>query len=186
MCIDEQLISSYLDGELCEPYKSQTEEHLSYCKACSARLEKLRKTRELVRLSSPSDEVLNKGKDEVFALLEKKYLGQKKKHISFIQKKFEVSFPTMVTSAAAVVVIFVGGFMLFGSNSSQTADIVPSFNVQAGQENVRFVSNKDQGLDSYSLEEIMKYLDSKGYEVDISIKGLKPIDGSSTDSASNP
>ena len=157
MCIDEQLISSYLDGELCEPYKSQTEEHLSYCKACSARLEKLRKTRELVRLSSPSDEVLNKGKDEVF-----------------------------VTSAAAVVVIFVGGFMLFGSNSSQTADIVPSFNVQAGQENVRFVSNKDQGLDSYSLEEIMKYLDSKGYEVDISIKGLKPIEGSSTDSASNP
>ncbi|MCR5731850.1 MAG: zf-HC2 domain-containing protein [Sphaerochaetaceae bacterium] len=184
MCIDEQLISSYLDGELCEPYKSQTEEHLSYCKACNARLEKLKKVSDLVKLSSPSDEVLSKGKDEVFALLEKKYLGQKKKHISFLRRKFEVTFPTMVTSAAAVVVIFVGGFVLFGSNSSQTNEIVPSFNLQAGQDNVRFVSNKEQGLDSYSLEEIMKYLDSKGYEVDISIKGLKPLEETSTEPTS--
>ena len=176
MCIDEQLLSSYLDGELCEPYKSQTEEHLSYCAACRARLDKLTAVRDLVKLSSPSDEKLSEGRDKVYALLEKKYLGEKKKHISFIRRRFEVSFPAMITSAAAVVVIFVGGFVLFGTNSHQTSEIVPSFNVQAGTDNVRFVSNRDQGLDSYSLEEILKYLDSKGYEVDISIKGLKPVE----------
>lgn len=30
-------------------------------------------------------------------------------------------------------------------------------------------------LESYSLEEILQYLDAKGYEVDVRIKGIKPV-----------
>ncbi len=65
--------------------------------------------------------------------------------------------------------------MLFGTNSSETSDILPSFNVNAESENVRYVSNRES-LDNYSLEEILQYLDSKGYNVDISIKGLQPLE----------
>ena len=48
MCIDDGLLSSYLDGELGEPYRSQVEEHLSYCTACQSRLEKLKKLDQVV------------------------------------------------------------------------------------------------------------------------------------------
>ena len=31
MCIDSQMLSAYLDGELPEPYRTQVEEHLEHC-----------------------------------------------------------------------------------------------------------------------------------------------------------
>jgi hypothetical protein len=34
-------------------------------------------------------------------------------------------------------------------------------------------------LDSYSLEEILKYLDGKGYDVDVRLKGITPLDPTS-------
>ena len=82
----------------------------------------------------------------------------------------------MATAAAAIVLIFVSGFMFFGTNPSQTDDILPSFAVQADSQNVRMVSSKAGSLDDYTLEEILQYLDAKGYQVDISIKGLQPIE----------
>ena len=63
-----------------------------------------------------------------------------------------------------------------GTSSEQTSEIIPSYTVQADTSNVHFVSTQDRGLDGYSLEEILSYLDSKGYDVDISIKGLQPIE----------
>lgn len=183
MCIDEQLLSSYLDGQLSEPFKSQTEEHLSYCSACRTRLEKLRALDERIQSASPSDEELARRKDQAFALLEKKYFESGRK-ISFFRRKLEFSIPAMITSAAAVVVVFIGGFVLFGTNNQQTNEILPSFAVQADSGNVRFVSgSQQQGLDAYSLEEILKYLDSKGYNVDISIKGITPIGETPTESS---
>ena len=185
MCIDEQLLSSYLDGQLSEPFKSQTEEHLSYCSACRRRLEKLKELSALIESASPSDEELARRKEQTFNLLEKKYFDSGKK-ISFFRRKIEFSIPAMITSAAAVVVVFIGGFILFGSNSRQTSEILPSYAVQADSANVRFVSSPQQGLDAYSLEEILKYLDSKGYNVDISIKGITPLsEDSVVDDSSN-
>ena len=174
MCIDDGLLSSYLDGELGEPYKSQVEEHLSYCTACQSRLEKLKKLDAIIKGVGPSDEELTSRQEQTLSILEKKCFSNKK--ISFWRKKLEVSIPSMVTAAAGIIVVFIGRFALFGSSSSNTSDIMPSFSAQAGSENVHLVSTKEQGLDAYSLEEIMKYLDSKGYNVDISIKGLKPIE----------
>ena len=82
----------------------------------------------------------------------------------------------MITAAAGLVVVFIGGFVLFGTSNEQTSEIIPSYTVQADTSNVHFVSTQDRGLDGYSLEEILSYLDSKGYDVDISIKGLQPIE----------
>ena len=77
---------------------------------------------------------------------------------------------------STVVFIFIGGFMFFGSNDVQTEQILPSFSVHADSSNVQFVSQKTSSLEQYSLEEILEYLDSKGYDVDISIRGIEKVD----------
>lgn len=176
MCIDEQLLSAYLDGELGEPYKTQVSEHLSYCPACRTRLEKMKGLSATLQETDLSSSAFDERKGETFELLEKKYFDGKQKNTSFFRRKIELGLPSLVTAAAAVVIVFIGGFVLFGSNSKQTEEILPSFSVQADSNNLRFVSQQKKGLESYSLEEILQYLDSKGYDVDISIKGLKPLD----------
>ena len=176
MCIDAQMLSAYLDGELAEPYKTQVEEHLEHCGACRKRLDDLEKLDQRIKSIAIPDEKLNDKKDAIFDKLDKKYFQNDKK-VNFFRRRVEMSLSSMVTAAAAVVFIFIGGFMFFGTNQSQTDDILPSFAVQADSQNVRFVSSgSEKSLDDYTLEEILQYLDNKGYKVDISIKGLQPID----------
>ena len=171
MCIDDQMLSSYLDGELREPYLSQVKEHLDYCQACRERLEDFRSLSEDIRAMKLSDSILSRNKDKIFSHREEKYfLSEGKK--SFFRRRIEMSLPSLITAAAAVVFIFVGGFMFFGSNPAQTEQILPSFSVHADSQNVQFVSQRTNSLDQYSLEEILEYLDSKGYDVDISLRGM--------------
>lgn len=174
MCIDSQMLSAYLDGELKEPYRTQVMEHLDHCAACRKHLDDMMALSDRVSSTAYTNEELSRKKDAMLEMLDKKYFQDNK--ISFFRRRFEMSLPQMVTAAAAVVVIFVCGFMFFGSNPSQTDDILPSFAVQADSQNVRLVSSKAGSLDDYTLEEILQYLDAKGYQVDISIKGLQPIE----------
>lgn len=176
MCIDAQMLSAYLDGELKEPYKTQVEEHLEHCSACKKHLDDFMHLAKRIQLDSISEELLSSKKEAIFDKLDKKYFDGNKK-VNFFRRRVEMSLSSMVTAAAAVVFIFIGGFMFFGTNQSQTDDILPSFAVQADSQNVRFVSSGNEAsLDDYTLEEILQYLDSKGYQVDISIKGLQPLD----------
>ena len=173
MCIDAQMLSAYLDGELREPYKTQVEEHLEYCSACRKHLEDMKSLDRRIRDAGYAQEELSRKKDQIFQLLDKKYFQEGRK-VSFIRRKLEISIPAFITAAAAVVFVFAGSFMFFGTSADQTGDILPSFAVQADGANVRYVSN-EASLDSFTLEEILHYLDSKGYNVDISIKGLQPL-----------
>lgn len=175
MCIDGQLLSAYLDGELKEPYKTQVQEHLEHCETCRKQLANMAELDETVKATKTSDELLDRKKDMIFNTLDQKYFQSGKK-VNFFRRKIEMSLPAMITAAAAVVFIFIGGFMFFGSNPSQTEDILPSFLISADQQNVRYVSSGKGSLDDYTLEEIMQYLDSKGYNVNITMKGLQPIE----------
>ena len=174
MCIDAQMLSAYLDGELKEPYRTQVEEHLVHCPACRKHLEDMKNVGKRMRESDYSRELLERRKDDIFSMLDKKYFQDGRK-VSFIRRRFEISMPSLVTAAAAVVFIFVGGFMFFGSSAEQTADILPSFALQADSSNIRYVSD-EASLDNFTLEEILRYLDDKGYNVDISLKGLQPLE----------
>ena len=179
MCIDDQLISAYLDGELKEPYLSEVREHLSYCQACRDRLEDFRHLDDKIKsYLSLSEEEKNRNRDKISSLLEEKCFSGGKR--SLLRRKIELSVSGLVTAAAALVFVFIGGFMFFGTSTEQTEDILPSFALQADSSNVRFVSDSS-GLENYTLEEILKYLDSKGYNVDISIKGLTPLETSTPD-----
>ncbi len=174
MCIDSQMLSAYLDGELKEPYRTQVEEHLEHCAACRKHLEDMRSLDRRIKDADFPEEMLMRSKDRIFDLLDSKYFQNGRK-VSFIRRRLEISLPSLITAAAAVVFIFIGGFMFFGTSSDQTEDILPSFQLQADSSNVRFVSDST-GLENYTLEEILQYLDSKGYKVDISIKGLQPLE----------
>ena len=174
MCIDSQMLSAYLDGELSEPYRTQVMEHLEHCSACQKHLDDMKRLSERIRSAEFPEETLMRSKDRIYELLDRKYFGEGKK-VSFIRRRLEVSLPGLITAAAAVVFIFVGGFVFFGTSSEQTEDLLPSFAIPADSANVHFVSDSS-GLDNYTLEEILKYLDSKGYNVDISIKGLAPLE----------
>lgn len=174
MCIDSQMLSAYLDGELPEPYRTQVEEHLEHCAACRKHLDDMRALERRIQSAEFPEEQLMRNKDRIFSLLDKKYFQNGNK-VSFIRRRLEISLPSLITAAAAVVFIFIGGFMFFGTSSEQTEDILPSFALQADSANVHYVSDT-AGLESYTLEEILQYLDSKGYNVDISIKGLQPLE----------
>ena len=174
MCIDLQMLSAYMDGELKEPYRTQVEEHLEHCAACRNLLENMKKLDEKIQKDIFSEEELNRNKDAIYKKLDAKCFGDDKQ-ISFFRRKIQMSVPAAITAAAAAVFIFVGGFALFGSNTKETNDILPSFAVNAESENVRLVSQGKTSLEDYTLEEILQYLDSKGYQVDISIKGLQPL-----------
>ncbi len=173
MCIDDQMLSSYLDGELKEPFKSEVSEHLSYCQACRERLNDFKNISDKVKSLKVDESVLKRNKDKIFSLLEDKYFNSNEKK-SFFRRKIEMSLPSLITAAAAVIFIFVGGFMFFGSNAAQTEQILPSFSVHANSENVQFVSQRTRGsLDQYSLDEIVSYLDGLGYDVEITLKNVE-------------
>lgn len=174
MCIDAQMLSAYLDGELKEPYRTQVEEHLEYCSACRKHLDDMRALDERIIDAGYREEKLSRKKDQIFQLLDKKYFQEGKK-VSFIRRRLQVSMPVVFSAAAAIAFVFIGGFAFFGSSPDETHDVLPSFAMQADSSNVMYVSN-EATLDNFTLEEILHYLDSKGYNVDISIKGLQPIE----------
>lgn len=63
MCLDDQILNTYLDGELGEPWKTQVIEHLNYCVACNTRLEQLKRLREtLVIRANPAGDTAASGK----------------------------------------------------------------------------------------------------------------------------
>lgn len=174
MCIDDQLISAYLDGELKEPYLTEVKEHLSYCQACRDRLKDFKtldgKIKEALALR---EEERDRHKAKIAEMLEKKYFEGGRK--SIFRRKVELSLSSLVTAAAALVFVFVGGFAFFGEDGGQTGEILPSYPLRAEVESASFVSDEKVTLDDFSLEEILSYLDQKGYVVDVTLKGIRPI-----------
>ena len=99
MCIDDQMLSAYLDGELSEPFCSQVEEHVGYCQACKERLGQLKALSLRIKDAAVPAEQLLGNKDKVFGLLEQKCFSSKRRN--FFRRKIEMGLPSMITAAAA-------------------------------------------------------------------------------------
>lgn len=183
MCLDDALLNSYIDGELQEPWKTQVEEHLSYCSGCQLRLNQLKQLVDTLQKSTVEEEQIAPRSDRVLKYFEEnRFKAPPKK--SVFKKKIQVSLvPALLTSAAAVVVVFIGSFVLFGSNSKQTSEIMPEVMLPIDSSKLQQVSVEEKSsLSDYSLAEIVKYLDSKGYAVKLEVKSVSPIDNeTSTD-----
>lgn len=179
MCLDDQILNTYVDGQLEEPWKSQVEEHLSYCVSCRKRCESLMELSNRVKDAALSESEIDTRKDRVMSVLEKNYLNKKKS--SFKSKILKFTFPQFAfTTAAAFVIVFVGSFAL-GSNSRRSDIIpVPEIGYSVDINNITPVRTSDnstttRSLESYSLDEILKNLDARGYDVDIRLKSIQPV-----------
>ena len=180
MCLDDQILSTYLDGELTEPWKSQVEEHLSYCAGCRERYFKLQSLRDTVRSAVLTNEEIAPRQEKVLALIEKNKLSKKPTKVSFLKKHFNISAPQIIGVAAAFVVVFIGSWAVFGGNSKDNKIALPDVNTTIDLKNITPVRSTDnattsKSLESYSLDEILKNLDARGYDVDIKLKSIQPL-----------
>ncbi len=177
MCLDDALLNSYLDGELLEPWKTQVEEHLSYCNGCQMRLEQLKNLNNKMKSATISDDEIEARADRVMTFFEKNRFDKPKKQNIF-RRKIQVNLiPALITSAAAFVVVFIGSFVLFGTNNQQTSEILPEVNLPIEASQVQQVSTeKKSSLDDFSLSQIIHYLDSQGYAVTLEVKTVNPLE----------
>lgn len=178
MCLDDQILNTYLDGELAEPWKSQVEEHLSYCPSCRARYQKLVQLRDAVRDAALTDEEIAPRQERVLSMIEKNHFSKKSSQ-SFWRRHFRVSAPQVIGVAAAFVVVFIGSWAVFGGNKDNTIPL-PELNTTIDLKNITPVRSTDnastsKSLESYSLDEILKNLDARGYDVDIRLKSIQPL-----------
>ena len=181
MCLDDQILNTYLDGELAEPWKSQVEEHLSYCSSCRTRYQNLMKVSEAVKSAELSDEEIQPRKDRVLSMIEKNYLSKGKGKKSFLHKTFKLTAPQMVGVAAAFVVVFVGSWAVFGNNSASDNQILlPDVSTTIDLNNITQTRSTDnaatsKSLENYSVDEILKNLDARGYDVEVRLKSIQPL-----------
>lgn len=176
MCLDDALLNSYLDGELLEPWKTQVEEHLSYCNGCQMRLEQLTALNDNLRKATSREDEIAKRSDRVMSFFEKNRFNNPPKQNIFRRKVQLNLVPALITSAAAFVVVFIGSFVLFGSNSKQTSEILPEVMLPLESTQVQQVSAEQKvSLEDFSLSEIIYFLDSQGYAVTLEVKTVDPI-----------
>ena len=79
MCVDDELLSAYLDGELQEPWRTQVEQHLHYCSACKNRFEQLKALDAKLQSVTLSDDEIKQRQDRVLAYFERSRFPQQKK-----------------------------------------------------------------------------------------------------------
>ena len=181
MCLDDQILNTYLDGELTEPWKSQVEEHLSYCPSCRTRYQNLLSIKGAMKSSELSEEEIQPRMDRVLTMIEKNYLSKKRGKQSFLRRTFKLTAPQLIGVAAAFVVVFVGSWAVFGGNgSSDNAIPLPDVNTSIDLTNITQTRSSDnattsKSLENYSLDEILKNLDARGYDVDIRLKSIQPL-----------
>jgi predicted anti-sigma-YlaC factor YlaD len=179
MCLDDQILNTYLDGELAEPWRTQVAEHLNYCPACNARYEQLRILHKVVSSSRLNEEEIAPYQQKVLKFIENNYVNKRKK-IGFIHRNFRVSMPMVLATAAAFVFVLAGAFLFQGKPAGTFGEIIPQVASSTQPGSVVQVRTTEglassRFLESYSLEEILQYLDAKGYEVDVRLKGIKPV-----------
>ncbi len=177
MCLDDQILNTYVDGELEEPWKSQVEEHLSYCTSCRNRCNSLRELSRRIQDAQLSSEEIDTRKERVLALIEKNHLNKKKS--SFMSRKIKFSMPQIFGVAAAFVIVFAGSWTLMGRSSSNVIP-VPEIGYSIDVSNITPVRASDnagasKSLETYTLDEILKNLDARGYDVDIRLKSIQPV-----------
>lgn len=174
MCLDDQILNTYLDNELAEPWKSQVEEHLGYCSACKDRYKKLKELQRTIQEAALSQEEMEPRKENVLRMIENTCF--KRKRIPFLRRQFRLSLPAFATVAAAFVCVFVGSIIYINKESN---DFIPAAVENAIDEsNVNLISNAGlkKTIDDYSLEEILSSLDKRGYSVDLKLKSVQPVE----------
>jgi len=178
MCVDDQILSSYIDGELSDPWKAQIEEHLEWCDACRLRYNAIRGLHEKVEESVISDDSIGLSQNRVMRYLNANVLN-KEKH-TWLQKLHKIVSKKILLPICSAAVTFC--FCLIFLNPSGKVNDLPVVTESPSLiiDNIVPVRLSDnyttsQSIENYSLEEIIRYLDESGYDVTIRSKSIQPI-----------
>ena len=189
MCLDDQILNTYLDGELAEPWNTQVIEHLRYCVACSARLDQLKELHQRLSQVKLTDDEITPHREKVLKFIENNHIN-KRRAFKFMNRSFRVTVPMAMASAAASVVILTVALLVGNQAIEQPGEIIPQVSVPATGSviQVRATENlsASQLLENFTLEEILQYLNSKGYEVEVKMKGIQPLTHGDIDSQVPP
>jgi hypothetical protein len=178
MCVDDQILSSYIDGELSDPWKAQIEEHLEWCDACRLRYNAIKGLHEKVKESVISDDSIGLSQNRVMRYLNANVLN-KEKH-TWLQKLHKIVSKKVLLPICSAALTFCF-CLIFLNPSGKVNDLFvvpdsPSLSID-NIVPVRLSDNytTSQSIENYSLEEIIRYLDESGYDVTIRSKSIQPI-----------
>lgn len=184
MCLDDQVLSTYIDGELVEPWKTQVEEHISHCSECRQRYEKLLRMQNMLTESRLHEDEFAPHKARVWKYLEKTCMTSQP--VKFRHRGALFSKPVLSAAAAALVVLAGLNFFIFrGVQSSGNPDempvIDPAVQSSSGSGNLLSISTTKHETaqispEDLSVEQLVKLLDSKGFNVELKLKNsLTPV-----------
>jgi anti-sigma factor RsiW len=188
MCLDDQILNTYLDEELVEPWKTQVEEHLSYCTACQKRYTQLDDLHNLISQSRLQEDELENSQNKVLSFIENNYLSQENK-VKFWNREFKIKTPFLLSTAAAFLFVLFGTWFIGSGIQTDTDQLIPSV-VPATEGSIVQVRATEalaanQVLENFSLEEILKYLDSKGFDVDLRLRAIQLFEENNKNSLAN-
>lgn len=172
MCLDDQMLNTYLDGELQEPFKSQVEEHLKYCAACRGRYLRLEELRRTIVGAALTQEEIAPRQAQVLRVLENTRLNRKRP--GFLRRQIRLNLPVFASAAAAFVFVFIGS--IFYVNNQAGAFMPSPVENRIDEGNVNLVTDQSKRtIDDYSLEEILDSLDRRGYTYEVKPKVVEPV-----------
>lgn len=176
MCLDDQILNTYLDGELSEPWKTQVKEHLSYCSACNTRFQQLTRLHNTLWEARLEESEIEKKQEHILQFMDKNYL-EKRKKIGLLRRQVHMKMPVLISAAAVFVLLFVGSFFLRDTKQFDTVELIPTLHPTSSGAVMQVRATEGiattQILESISLEEILRYLHAKGYQVDLRFKGIE-------------
>jgi anti-sigma factor RsiW len=188
MCLDDKTLSAYIDGELSEPWKTQVDEHLVHCSVCRHRYNQLVLLEKDIKSARIQDYEFEEQKNRVWMYLKKHVVSEEPKR--FTKRRFYISAPMLMAAAAALVLLFAVNFLVVRNIAqTQSGDInsIPVIS-SAPRENgtapargeMIQVSASDsvavaRALENLSIEQILKILDERGFEVDLRLKNVKEL-----------
>jgi len=178
MCVDDQILSSYIDGELSEPWRTQVEEHLDWCEACKSRYETIKAVHDKMEESVLDDSSIGYSQNRVMRYLNANVLN-KPKH-TWLQKLHKIVSKKVLLPICSASLTFCFCLIIFNSpekvNEIAPIETAPSLAIE-NITPVRLTDNytTSETLEKYSIDDILKYLDEKGYDVSISVKSIKPL-----------
>lgn len=107
MCVDDQILSSYVDGELDAHWKEKVEAHIAQCEQCRLRVSRFQKLSADLSAAELRPEAIDGIERRVAARLEHLLLPGSER--GFWNRRF--SIPAPVAMAALFCLVFLSGFV---------------------------------------------------------------------------
>ncbi len=180
MCLDDQVLSSYIDGELQEPWKTQVEEHISHCRDCKARYEYFVSLQETMWESRLRNEEITVHQERVWKYLEKTCMPAQP--YKFRHRRITFSGPALAAAAAALVLL-IGANVFFLVLSGGTApgdfsipvlsadgrDAAPQEEADPALMSVSARTHQTAAIapQELTVEDLLYLLNLKGFEVEL-------------------